>query len=104
VSVLAGRRAGRSRERARLEVRDPHLAVLDAPGGLVGIDPQPQHAGAQLVPRGRALGRRPVRQVVRDPPAGVQCAAAEVLVELEVEGRAVEHPHMLSARAGAMIA
>src|SRR5205823_1063085 len=67
-----------------------HLAVLAAPGRLVGVDAQAQNARLQLVTRGGALRGGPVRQIVRDPSTWVEARLGEGLVEVQLVAAAIE--------------
>jgi hypothetical protein len=94
VAVLAGGRSQRPGEGSGLDVGNPHLAILGPPGGLISVDAQPQQAGMELIPRAGALGRRPLRQVMRDPPAWIQRRGGEVLTELQLIAGLVERPRL----------
>ena len=83
--VLPDRAPERPRERARLQRRDPDLAVeLRAPRLLFVSDQQAEKTAAELVPRGRSLPAAPVRQVVGEPTIRGERAALECVLELEL--------------------
>jgi hypothetical protein len=64
--VLADAAPGRAGEEARLQRRDPDLAVeLGTPRLLVGRNQKPQAAVGELVSRYGAFSGAPVREVVR---------------------------------------
>ena len=102
--MLADAAPERAGEDPGLERRDPHLAVeLGAPRLLVFLDPQAEATAVELVAGCRALARAPLRQVVRDPLAGIERAARERVLELELV-RVDFHPRDPSAADGVDVA
>jgi hypothetical protein len=80
--MLTDGRADGTGECPGLDVGHAHLAVLGAPGRLVGVDTQTQEPGFEVVAGTRAVRRGPMRQVVVDPPIWSEPTAREVFGEL----------------------
>src|SRR5262245_45332768 len=89
--MLSNGAADRPREQRRLQGGNTDAAVeLRTPRQLVVLDPEPQHAIADLVPRGRPLPAAPVWKVVGQPPAPVKLLTFERVFELQLEHRKCE--------------
>ena len=66
-------------------------------GALVGVDPEPERATADVVPRRAELARAPLGEVVRDPERGVELGGVEGVLDLQLVPAAVEPQRLRAA-------